>query len=142
MSINRVSITGHLTHDAELRATPSGTALLRFTVAVNDRHKNTRTGEWEDYPNFIGCVVFGDRAAGLSRILAKGMKVAVDGKLRFSSWQAQNGSRRSKIEVMVDNLDLMTTSRGQSMPQAPAGTVPQESPSPSVPELYDEDVPF
>lgn len=142
MNINRVSITGHLTHDAELRATPSGTALLRFTVAVNDRHKNTRTGEWEDYPNYIGCVVFGDRAAGLSRILAKGMKVAVDGKLRFSSWQAQNGSRRSKIEVMVDDLDLMTTSRGQSMPQAPAGTVPQESPSPSVPELYDEDVPF
>lgn len=142
MNINRVSITGHLTHDAELRATPSGTALLRFTVAVNDRHKNTRTGEWEDYPNYIGCVVFGDRAAGLSRILAKGMKVAVDGKLRFSSWQAQNGSRRSKIKVMVDDLDLMTTSRGQSMPQAPAGTVPQESPSPSVPELYDEDVPF
>ena len=142
MSINRVSITGHLTHDAELRATPSGTALLRFTVAVNDRRKNTRTGEWEDYPNFIGCVVFGDRAAGLSRILAKGMKVAVDGKLRFSSWQAKDGSRRSKIEVMVDDLDLMTTSRGQSMPQAPADTVPQESAAPAAPDLYDEDVPF
>lgn len=142
MSINRVSITGHLTHDAELRATPAGTALLRFTVAVNDRRKNARTGEWEDYPNFIGCVVFGDRAAALSRILAKGMKVAVDGKLRFSSWQAQDGSRRSKIEVMVADLDLMTAARGQSMPQASAGTVPQESTAATAPDLYDEDVPF
>lgn len=166
MSINKVMVTGNLTRDPELRATPSGTALLRFTVAVNDRRKNTRTGEWEDYPNFIGCVVFGDRAAGLSRILAKGMKVAVDGKLRFSSWQDKEGNRRSKLEVVVDDLDFLSKRGGQQQGQGYQASAPQQyaqvnqgyqasapayaAPTPAArpvqtpppADVYDEDIPF
>ena len=66
MSINRVNISGNLTRDPELRQTTSGTAILRFGVAVNDRRRN-QSGEWEDVPNFVDCVVFGNRAEPLSR---------------------------------------------------------------------------
>ena len=61
MSINRVIISGNLTRDPELRSTASGLPVLGFGVAVNDRRKNQQTGEWEDYPNFIDCTMFGDR---------------------------------------------------------------------------------
>ena len=62
MSINRVNITGNLTRDPELRATAGGTQVLSFGVAVNDRRRNAQTGEWEDYPNFVDCTMFGTRA--------------------------------------------------------------------------------
>ena len=91
MSINRAIVSGNLTRDPELRATPGGTQVLGFGVAVNDRRRNQQTGEWEDYPNFIDCTMFGNRAEALSRILRKGMKVAIEGKLRYSSWENPNG---------------------------------------------------
>ena len=71
MSINRVVISGNLTRDPELRATASGMPVLGFGVAVNDRRKNQQTGEWEDYPNFIDCTMFGARAQSVSRFLSK-----------------------------------------------------------------------
>ena len=104
MSINRVNISGNLTRDPELRATGSGMQILRFGVAVNDRARNQQTGEWEDRPNFVDCVVFGNRADALSRLLSKGSKVAIEGKLRYSSWETQDGQRRSKLEVVVDEV--------------------------------------
>ena len=61
MSINRVNISGNLTRDPELRVTGSGTQILSFGVAVNDRRRNPQSGEWEDYPNYVDCVVFGAR---------------------------------------------------------------------------------
>lgn len=87
MSINRVTITGNLTRDPELQATQGGTQVLRMGVAVNDRTKNAQTGQWEDRPNFIDCVVFGNRAQAVSQYLRKGTKVAVEGRLRWSQWQ-------------------------------------------------------
>lgn len=85
MSINRVNISGNLTRDPELRATASGTQVLSFGVAVNDRRRNPQTGEWEDYPNFVDCTMYGTRAEAVSRYLSKGSKVAIEGKLRYSS---------------------------------------------------------
>ena len=112
MSINRVNISGNLTRDPELRVTGSGTQILSFGVAVNDRRRNPQTGEWEDYPNFVDCVVFGARAEPLSRFLSKGTKVAIEGKLRYSSWESKDGSKRSKLEVVVDEVEFLS-SRGQ-----------------------------
>ena len=63
MSINRVNISGNLTRDPELRATAGGTQVLSFGVAVNDRRRNAQTGEWEDYPNFVDCTMFGQDLA-------------------------------------------------------------------------------
>ena len=115
MSINRVNITGNLTRDPELRATAGGTQVLSFGVAVNDRRRNAQTGEWEDYPNFVDCTMFGTRAEAVSRFLAKGNKVAIEGKLRYSSWE-RDGQRRSKLEVIVDEIEFMS-SRGGQLPR-------------------------
>ena len=112
MSVNRVAISGNLTRDPELRSTQSGMHILNFGIAVNDRRRNNATGEWEDYANFIDCVLFGNRAEWLARDLHKGKKVFVEGKLRYSSWE-RDGQRRSKIEVVADEIDYDRPPRGQ-----------------------------
>ena len=131
MSINRVNISGNLTRDPELRQTQGGSAVLTFGVAVNDRRRNPQTGEWEDYPNFIDCVVFGNRAEPLSRFLSKGQKVAIEGKLRWSQWE-RDGQKRSKLEVIVDEVEFLSPRQGgqggqggQSPYQQPAYQQPQ-----------------
>lgn len=104
--MNSVNISGNLTRLPDLRETTGGTSILTFGVAVNDRRKNPQTGDWEDVPNFVDCVLFGKRAESLSKILTKGMKVAVSGRLRYSSWE-KDGQRRSKLEVVADDVDIM-----------------------------------
>lgn len=156
MSINRVNISGNLTRDPELRATAGGTQVLSFGVAVNDRRRNAQTGEWEDYPNFVDCTMFGNRAEAVGRFLAKGMKVAIEGKLRYNSWE-KDGQKRSKLEVIVDEIDVMVRREGQPQAQQSlAETVPMQPRAQTVPqrnaqqayaavpqsEFYDEDVPF
>lgn len=156
MSINRVNISGNLTRDPELRATASGTQVLSFGVAVNDRRRNAQTGEWEDYPNFVDCTMFGNRAEAVGRFLAKGMKVAIEGKLHYSSWE-RDGQKRSKLEVIVDEIEVMVRRDGQAQPQQSlANTVPVQPQAQAAPqwnaqqacaaapqpEFYDEDVPF
>lgn len=145
MSINRVCITGNLTKDAELRTSSGGTQILNFGVAVNERRKD-RSGEWVDSPSFIDCVMFGNRAEAVARFLTKGAKVAVDGKLRQSRWESDDGTKRSKIEVVVDDVDLMQRRDGQAeqrpaRAQAPASWGQPQRPQPAD-ELYAEDIPF
>ena len=146
MSINKVVISGNLTRDPELRETANGFPVLGFGVAVNDRRKNQQTGEWEDYPNFIDCTMFGARAQSVHRFLSKGSKVAIEGKLRWSQWE-RDGQKRSKIEVVVDEIEFMTPrDSGASMPQmaaAPACAAPVMPAAPMVDtSVYDEDIPF
>ena len=143
MSINRVSITGNLTRDPELRVTAGGTQVLSFGVAVNDRRRNPQTGEWEDYPNFVDCTMFGTRAEAVSRFLAKGNKVAIEGKLRYSSWE-KDGQRRSKLEVIVDEIEFMSQRQGGAAPAAAPVAAPAPAPAAAPPavDLYDEDIPF
>lgn len=147
MSINRVNITGNLTRDPELRATAGGTQMLAFGVAVNDRRKNQQTGAWEDVPNFVDCIVFGQRAEAVSRFISKGSKVAIEGKLRYSSWETKEGQRRSKLEVIVDEIDFLSR-QGQQVtsPAAEAAKVADTpaygTPRAPEPEFYDADIPF
>ena len=150
MSINRVVISGNLTRDPDLRSTASGMPVLGFGVAVNDRRKNQQTGEWEDYPNFIDCTMFGARAQSVYRFLSKGSKVAIEGKLRWSQWE-RDGQKRSKIEVIVDEIEFMT-SRNDGAPraaapmaapmaQAPMTATPMAAPVVDA-SVYDDDIPF
>lgn len=158
MSINSVAITGNLTRDAELRSTAGGTAVLSFGIAVNDRRKNQQTGEWEDCPNFIDCTMFGTRAQNVSRFLSKGSKVAIEGKLRWSQWE-RDGQKRSKIEVIVDEIEFMSRQQGQlgsepvyaaaapaqaAQPMQPMqqqlGGMP--APQQAAPSIYNDDIPF
>lgn len=147
MSINRVNISGNLTRDPELRATAGGTQMLAFGVAVNDRRKNPQTGAWEDVPNFVDCIVFGSRAEAVSRFISKGSKVAIEGKLRYSSWETKEGQRRSKLEVIVDEIDFLSR-QGQQVtsPAAEAAKVADtpaySAPRAPEPEFYDADIPF
>lgn len=140
MSINRVAISGNLTRYAELRTTQGGMSILDFGVAVNDRRKNQQTGEWEDYPNFVDCTMFGTRAEKLQPYLTKGTKVAIEGKLRYSSWE-RDGQRRSKLGVIVDDLEFMS-SRHAGSGYAPQ-PVPEAGPAiDAAASVYDEDIPF
>lgn len=141
MSINRVVISGNLTRDPELRATTSGTSVLSLGVAVNDRRRNQQTGEWEDYPNYIDCTMFGARAEGIHRYLSKGTKVAIEGKLRWSQWE-RDGQKRSKIEVIVDEIEFMTSRDSAPRPAAqPMQSAPMAAPVVDA-SVYDEDIPF
>lgn len=115
--INRVIISGRLTKDPESRQTQSGSTVTRWSMAVNDRVKNQQTGAWEDRPNFIDCTMFGARAETLADILAKGMQVTVEGRLRWSSWE-RDGQRRSKVEVIVDEV-VLPPRRNDGMAGAP-----------------------
>ena len=128
MSINRVNISGNLTRDPQMRATQSGTQILSFGVAVNDRRRNPQSGEWEDVPNFIDCVVFGNRADALQRLLTKGMKVAIEGKLRWSQWE-KDGQKRSKIEVIVDEIEFMSRQGQGEAQNQPQQTQPTNYPN-------------
>lgn len=150
MSINRVIISGNLTRDPELRSTAGGTSVLGFGVAVNDRRKNQQTGEWEDYPNFVDCAMFGTRAEKLQPFLTKGTKVAAEGKLRYSSWERE-GQRKSKLEVIVDELEFMSSRSRDGQPKPEPAQWPAEMPDvdaqyaaipAQLPAAYDEDVPF
>lgn len=155
MSINRVSLSGNLTREPELRTTQSGMAVLSLGIAVNDRRKNNQTGEWEDYANFIDCTMFGTRAQTISQYLHKGQRVMLDGKLRYSTWE-RDGQKRSKIEVIIDDIDF-SGSRNDSQgsgsygasqyTSAPAAGASAYS-APTTPvvdansSVYDEDIPF
>lgn len=114
MSINSVSITGNLGKDPELSRTASGTDILNFSVAVNERRKGF-SGEWEDYTNWIPVAVFGKRAESLSNLISKGMKVAVQGKLRYQTWE-KDGYKHSKISVIADEVDIMQKAEKPSQP--------------------------
>lgn len=106
MSINQVFLSGNLTRDPEGRETNSGVYILSFGLAVNDRRK-TAKGDWEDYPHFVDCKIFGARAEALEEYLHKGLKIAISGKLNYSAWEAEDGQKRSKLEVIVNELEFM-----------------------------------
>lgn len=131
--LNTVSLGGNLCRDAELRATASGMAVLTFSVAVNESRKNQQTGEYEDYPNYVDCTMFGRRAESISRYLTKGTYVALTGRLHQNRWQNKDGQNRSKLEVTVGNIHFER--RGEQN-----GANPQQEEPPA--DMYDEDIPF
>jgi len=137
MSINKVLISGNLTRDPELRATATGMPVLGLGIAVNDRRKNQSTGEWEDYPNFIDCTMFGSRAESISNYLSKGSKVAIEGKLRWSQWE-RDGQKRSKLEVIIDEIEFLSARDSSHSHQIREVEIP---PAPEI-TVYDEDIPF
>lgn len=131
--INAVCISGNLTRDPELRATRGGSAVLDFCVAVNDRRRNQQTGEWEDHANYVNCSLYGKRAESLHRHMYKGQKVAVQGRLRYRSWTGEDGQKRDRLDVAVDEIAFLDGKGG-----GPA----QQQPRPARPELYDSEIPF
>lgn len=128
--INRVNLTGRITRDYEQRVTKGGTEVYQTGLAFNDRRKGA-DGSWTDVPNFIELTFFGARGKALGErgYLQKGMKCAVEGKLRYSSWE-QDGQRRSKLELVVE--DFVALQGAEPKPQSKV-----ESSA-----IADEDIPF
>ena len=107
-NINRVVLTGNLTRDPELRSLPSGMSVCSLRVACNTRRKNNSTGEWEDKPNFFDVTVWGAQGENCARFLAKGRPVALDGRLEWREWEAQDGSgKRQAIDIIADSVQFL-----------------------------------
>ena len=149
MTINKFVGVGNLTREPELRRTQSGMAVLNFGIAVNNRRKNAQ-GDWEDDPCFLDCAMFGNRAEAVSNYLSKGAKCAVEGRLRTEAWQAKDGGKRSKVSLVVDEIEFMSRNDGSHQGQVSQpmnqGGMYQASTSTAGPEIemgvYDEDIPF
>ena len=141
MSINRVCISGNLTRDPELRQSAGGMSILKMGIAVNDRRKNPSSGEWEDVPNFFDVTMFGTRAESVSRFLSKGSKIAVEGKLRWSQWENPEGDKRSKVEIIADDIEFMSA-RGEGGGAGSGSYSPPAKSAPAVDPIDTEDIPF
>lgn len=127
-NINRVTLSGNLTRDIEAKQSHSGTSIITFGVAVNERVKDSSTGQWEERPVYVDCVVFGKRAESLANILRKGMKVCIEGHLSYSTWDDKTtGKKRSKLEVIVDDIDIMQRRDSQGQQQTPQGQYVQQT---------------
>ena len=112
-SLNKVFLIGNLTRDPELRYVPSGQAVATFTVAVN-RTYNAQSGEKKEEVSFIRVVVWARRAEVCNEYLKKGSPVFVEGRLQSRSWEGQDGSKRSTIEVVANNVQFLSGGRGRA----------------------------
>ena len=112
-NINRVVLVGNLTRDPELRQTPSGTSVCKLRVAVNTRQKDSATGQWGDKPNYFDVTVWGSQGENCAQYLAKGRPVAIDGRLEWREWDAQDGTKRQAVEVIADTVQFLG-GRGES----------------------------
>ena len=113
MSVNTAALSGRLVENATLRSTKGGTMVLNFTVAVTERVRGA-DGNYEDRPSYIDCAVFGARAEAISRYLTKGALAMVQGHLRQLVYTDRQGQRRSKVEVMVEEIDWRTRRQGDA----------------------------
>ena len=150
-NINRVTITGNLTKDPELRHLDSGTAVCKMRVAVNSRRKDS-SGEWVDKPNYFDVTVWGAQGENCSTYLSKGRPVAVDGRLEWREWESKEGGKRQSVEIIADSVQFLGSRDGAAngggngfTPQSdvPADTSDFTSePAPVGGSSSDDDIPF
>ena len=107
--LNSVALVGRLTRDAELKYTNSGLQICRLSIANNYRRK--QNDQWIEETNFFDCFMMGRRAEAIHKYLTKGTQIAIDGSLRFSKWES-DGQTRSKVEVMINDIQLLGGTRG------------------------------
>lgn len=150
-NINRVVLVGNLTRDPELKSLPSGTAVCDLRLAVNSSRKNQQTGEWVEEPNYFTVSVFGGQGENCARYLAKGRAVAIDGRLRWRSWDAPDGTKREAVDVIADSVQFIGPRDGGGevggggFPRPTPAAVPDgpAAPSPPFPTGdVDDDIPF
>ncbi|MBA3330893.1 MAG: single-stranded DNA-binding protein [Actinobacteria bacterium] len=150
-NVNRVVLVGNLTKDPELRHTPSGMAVCKLRLAVNTRQKDGATGEWGEKPNYFDITVWGNQGESCAQYLSRGRPVAIDGRLDWREWDAQDGTKRQAVEVIADNVQFLG-SRGDSeggqggqggQPQfVPAGAAAKTTDADFGPTGADDDIPF
>lgn len=107
VSFNRVIIAGNLTRDVELRFIPSGTPVADVTIAVNDRRKQS-DGNYVDDTQFVDVTVWSRTAEVMAEYCKKGSSVLIEGRLKLDTWEAEDGSKRSKLKVVGDRMQMLT----------------------------------
>src|SRR3954454_10621154 len=120
-NINRVVLTGNLTRDPELRSTPSGMSVCSLRIASNTRRKDGGSGEWVDKPNYFSVTVWGAQGENCARFLSKGRPVALDGRLEWREWTAQDGGKRESVEIVADAIQFLGTGSHNGDTPAAAG---------------------
>lgn len=100
-----ITIVGNLASDPELRFTPSGAALVKFSVASTPRSYDKTSGQWQDgTAMFLRCTAWRDLAQHIAESLTKGMRVVVTGRLRQHNWQTPEDENRSMLGLEVDDI--------------------------------------
>jgi single-strand DNA-binding protein len=140
-NINRVVLVGNLTRDPELRHTPSGTPVCSLRLAVNTRRKD-ESGQWTDKPNYFDITVWGQQGENCAQYLSKGRPVAIDGRLEWREWEAQDGSKRQAVEVVAESVQFLGGRQdSEAAAYVPAGaTAGAGDDFPTSPA--DDDIPF
>jgi single-strand DNA-binding protein len=144
--IAHVTLVGNLTRDPELRQTPGGTPVCQLGVAVNSSYKDS-SGQWMEKPNFFDVVVWGTQGENCAKYLAKGRQVAVDGRLDQRSWDAQDGTKRSKVEIIADTVMFIGGQGGETREPVARSNAQPASDAPAQDDFRDidfggDDIPF
>ena len=146
-NINRVILTGNLTADPELSTLASGTSVCRLRLAVNRRYKDQSSGEWSEKPNYFDIKVWGAQGENCATYLSKGRPVAVDGRLEWREWEAQDGTKRQAVEIVADTVQFLG-SRGDGESGGGGGFRQTAEIKPEPVEAFtgaaasDDDIPF
>lgn len=125
---NNVTITGNTTREPELQFSASGNPVCRFGVAVNRRWQNRQTQEWEEAVSFFDVSCFGDLAENVAENVGKGTRVIVAGRLDQRSWETETGDKRSKVEIVAD--DVATSHRWATSSSSSSDNAPSRSSRP------------
>jgi len=132
MDLNKVMLIGNLTRDPELRYTPAGQAVISFGLATNRRWADRETGERKEQAEFHNIVAWGKLAETCSQILKKGRKVYVEGRLQTRNWEGEDGAKRSRTEIIANNVIVL-----DRKPEEPE---PEEPSAEELPETMEEPV--
>ena len=111
-NFNKVLLIGNLTRDPQLSYLPSQTAVVEFGLAVN-RRWTSKDGQAKESTCFVDCRAFAGRAETINKYLSKGRPVFIEGRLEYDTWTAQDGTKRSKHRVMVENFQFLGAGRGE-----------------------------
>ncbi|MFC1638819.1 single-stranded DNA-binding protein [Patescibacteria group bacterium] len=149
MNLNRATIIGNLTRDPELRNTPSGQTVANFGVATNHSWTDN-TGQKQERAEFHNIVAWGKLAEICGQYLGKGRKVYVEGRLQTREWEGQDGNKRTRTEIVAENmimLDRAPAGGGQpaaaaAAPAAPAAPAAAPASAGGEEEIRVEDIPF
>jgi single-strand DNA-binding protein len=111
-NFNKVILIGNLTRDVEMRHTQGGTAVAKVGMAINRTW--TQNGEKKESTCFVDLTAFGRQAEVLSQYVQKGSPLFVEGRLEYSTWESQEGGKRSKLEVVIENFQFLGQGRGSA----------------------------
>jgi single-strand DNA-binding protein len=142
-NLNKVMLMGNLTRDVQLSYLPSQTAVAEFGLAINRKFKKQDGTQGEEVC-FVDCQMFGKRADVLVKYLKKGDPIFLEGHLKFDSWQGQDGSKHSRLRVMIENFEFLggRTEKEAEPAEAAEPTVAAENKTQNYDPDNDDEIPF